>query len=47
MASDPRSWHGVPRSALLLSSAGERADKLLERSVLLQGDEGLVLKRLR
>jgi alpha-glucosidase len=45
IATDPRRWDELPRTALLLSTDCEcRPGKPIETSVLLGGDEGLVLK---
>src|SRR4051794_12289194 len=44
IAPDPRSWDGLPSVRLLLSTDGDRRDGPRRTTILLQGDEGLVLK---
>jgi alpha-glucosidase len=46
-APDPRSWDGLPPVRLLLSTSGDRRDGPPDTTMLLQGDEGLVLKVAR
>jgi alpha-glucosidase len=47
IAPDPRSWDGLPPVTLLLSTDGDRRDGPRRTTILLQGDEGLVLKVAR